>query len=193
MVYNALAAACVGRLMGLTGEEIVRGMGTVEPVDGRSHIMRLEDKVVIDDCYNANPVSTCAALDLLSMALTRKVAVLGDMFELGKEEKALHRKVGAYASIRETDVIICIGELSRNTYAGACAGYGMAGKSPHNQENDSGSFFQDEKSGRSVYYFPGKKEFLENWKKIIRKDDTVLVKASHGMAFEQIVKALAEA
>lgn len=193
MVYNALAAACVGRLMGLTGEEIARGLETVKPVDGRSHIMRLEDKVIIDDCYNANPVSMCAAVDLLSMALARKVAVLGDMFELGKEEKALHRKVGAYAAIRGIDVIICIGELSRSTYAGACEGYGLEGKNCLVPEKSRSTSFQDEKSGRSVYYFSGKEEFLKSWRKIIRKDDRVLVKASHGMAFEQIVKALAEA
>lgn len=171
MVYNALAAACVGNLMGLTEEEIARGIETVKPVDGRSHIIRTKDKVVIDDCYNANPVSMCAALDLLSTALTRKVAVLGDMFELGKEEKDLHRRVGVYAAIRGIDVIVCIGELSRNAYEGALAGYGMEGK--------------------SVYYFHRKEEFLERWRDIIEIDDTILIKASHGMAFDGIVKVLA--
>ena len=171
MVYNALAAACVGNLMGLTEEEIARGIEAVKPVDGRSHIIRTKDKVVIDDCYNANPVSMCAALDLLSTALTRKVAVLGDMFELGKEEKDLHRRVGAYAAIRGIDVIVCIGELSRNAYEGALAGYGMEGK--------------------SVYYFHRKEEFLERWRDIIEIDDTILIKASHGMAFDGIVKVLA--
>ena len=97
--------------------------------------------------------------------------VLGDMFELGKEEKDLHRRVGAYAAIRGIDVIVCIGELSRNAYEGALAGYGMEGK--------------------SVYYFHRKEEFLERWRDIIEIDDTILIKASHGMAFDGIVKVLA--
>ena len=72
MVYNALAAASVGSLMGLTEEEIAKGIRAVKPVGGRSNRMQLKDKIVIDDCYNANPVSMCAALDLLAQADTRK-------------------------------------------------------------------------------------------------------------------------
>lgn len=54
--------------------------------------------LIIDDCYNANPVSTKASIDVLSGAETRKVAILGDMFELGEDEKELHRQVGVHAS-----------------------------------------------------------------------------------------------
>lgn len=180
MVYNALAAACVGSLMELAGEEIVRGIGNVKSVGGRSNIIRLSDKVVIDDCYNANPVSMCAALDLLSAALTRKVAVLGDMFELGKEEKEMHRRVGAYAAEKGIDVIVCIGELARNMYLGAC---GM---------KEEPTVWKSGIAERNIYYFSEKEEFLEKWKDIISEGDTVLVKASHGMAFEKIIKALTE-
>lgn len=176
MIYNALAAVAAGSFMGLTEEEMARGIAAVKPVGGRSHIMCLKDKTVIDDCYNANPVSMCSALDLLSTALTRKVAVLGDMFELGEKEKEMHRKVGAYAAKLGIDVIICIGRLAGEMYDGACrmaeemanAGTGGAGK--------------------SICYFSGKDEFMEKWKDMIKEGDTVLVKASHGMAFEVIVK-----
>lgn len=88
MVYNALAATAVGRLLGLTPEEISKGIAAVEGVSGRSHIIELADKVVIDDCYNANPVSMKAAVDLLLQADGRTVAVLGDMFELGKRKRS---------------------------------------------------------------------------------------------------------
>lgn len=61
---------------------------------GRSHIVKLPDKVLIDDCYNANPVSMEAAIDLLLQADGRRVAVMGDMFELGEQEKEMHARVG---------------------------------------------------------------------------------------------------
>ena len=98
MVYNALAAACVASLMELKGEEILQGIMAVKPVDGRSNRIQAGDKTLIDDCYNANPVSMRAALDLLASAATRKVAVLGDMFELGEKEREMHRQTGAYAA-----------------------------------------------------------------------------------------------
>ncbi len=172
MVYNALAAALTGSLMKLTGEEIIEGIGAVKPVGGRSNIMRLEDKTVIDDCYNANPVSMCAALDLLSTAVTRKVAVLGDMFELGEEEKEMHDKVGAYAAGLGIDVIICIGKLAEHMYKGACRV--MDGKDPGEWK-------------RSVHYFPGKEGFMEKQEELIKEGDTILVKASHGMKFEKLI------
>ena len=75
--------------------------------------------LIIDDCYNANPVSTKASIDVLSGAETRKVAILGDMFELGEDEKELHRQVGVHASEKGIDLVICIGELSKATAAGA--------------------------------------------------------------------------
>lgn len=173
MVYNALAAACVGSLFALTGEEIAAGIGAVQAVGGRSHIIQKQDRVIIDDCYNANPVSMCAALDLLSTALTRKTAVMGDMFELGEKEKEMHGKVGAYAVQKKTDVIVCIGSLSEWMYKEAVLTAGQKGRTTEN-----------------IYYFPKKQDFLEKKETILRAGDTILVKASHGMAFEEIVKEL---
>lgn len=173
MVYNALAAACVGSLLGLTTEEIAQGVGEVQPVGGRSHIMRMEERVIIDDCYNANPVSMCAALDLLATALTRKVAVMGDMFELGEKENEMHARVGAYAVEKGIDVIVCIGGLSEHMYQAACQKAEESGQSKEN-----------------IYYFAQKKDFLEKYEELLKIGDTVLIKASHGMAFEEIVKEL---
>lgn len=172
MVYNALAAVCVGSLLGMTAEEMREGLANVEAVGGRSHIIRLADRVVIDDCYNANPVSVCAALDLLGTALTRKVAVLGDMFELGEKEREMHAKVGAYAAEKGVDVLVCIGTLSQDMFQEAQKAVSAAG------------------SRTQVYYFAGKEGFLEKWGDILQAGDTILVKASHGMAFEEIVRIL---
>ncbi|MBR3808663.1 MAG: UDP-N-acetylmuramoyl-tripeptide--D-alanyl-D-alanine ligase, partial [Lachnospiraceae bacterium] len=118
MVLNALAASAVANMLGLTSEEIKAGMKKVSAVSGRSNIMPLQDFVLIDDCYNANPVSMKAAIDLLQSANKRRVAVLGDMFELGEEEEKLHYEVGEYTG-GKVDLLICVGNLAKNIYEGA--------------------------------------------------------------------------
>lgn len=183
MVLNALAATAVGRILGLTNEEIARGMQTCESVSGRSHILRADSCTVIDDCYNANPVSMKAAIDLLSTATTRKVAILGDMFELGAKEKELHAEVGAYAALKKVDLIIAIGSLSENMFTAASEGKEV-------------TVLGDEmKTAEGVYWFANKAAFLsvvESDATMLRKDDTILVKASHGMEFPEIVKVLTD-
>lgn len=169
MVYNALAAAAVGEALGLTAAEIAAGIAAVQPTSGRSNLLRCGDKVILDDCYNANPVSMCAALDLLAQADTRKVAILGDMFELGEDAEKLHGDVGRYAAKRRIDVIICGGEISAE----------MA------QEAEAAN------SGESkVYYYPEKADLLRELPRLIKPGDTILVKASHGMGFTEVVENL---
>ncbi|MGN0376315.1 MAG: UDP-N-acetylmuramoyl-tripeptide--D-alanyl-D-alanine ligase [Suilimivivens sp.] len=169
MVNNALAAAAVGNCLGLTKEQIQAGISKVEAVGGRSHVMSLPSYTVIDDCYNANPVSMKAAIDLLTMALGRKVAILGDMFELGEREKELHAEVGAYAMEKEIDTMICVGELSEFMYKAACR---------VNKKSE-------------VHYFATREEMLASLKKILKPGDSILVKASHSMQFEKVVEFLA--
>lgn len=170
MVHNALAAAAVGNCLGLTNEQIQAGILKAEAVGGRSHVMVLPSFTLIDDCYNANPVSMKAAVDLLNMALGRKVAVLGDMFELGEKEKELHGEVGAYAVQREVDVLICVGRLSAYMKEEACHA---------NKKTE-------------IYYFETRDEMLGSIKEILKKGDNILVKASHGMQFDRVVKFLTE-
>lgn len=173
MVYNALAATAVGTLLGLDAEQIRQGISEVEPVGGRSHIIHGERFTVIDDCYNANPVSMKAALDLLTMSdlnvSPRRVAILGDMFELGKNEHELHAEVGRYARDKDIHVLICVGELSKSMYEAAVS-----------MEN----------IGQKVYYFVDKDSMICELEGILRDKDTVLVKASHGMHFEEVVACL---
>ena len=168
MVYNALAAAAVGLHLGLTAEEIAEGIARVEGVSGRSHIVKAGDKLLIDDCYNANPVSMEAAIDLLGQAEGRRVAVLGDMFELGKEERALHARVGRYATEHGVDCLICVGELSRSMYEEAQRAGGLGG----------------------LVYFPDRESLLQELESLLLPGDTVLIKASHGMGFERVVERL---
>ena len=161
MVFNALAGALVGRELGLTASEIKAGVEALVPVAGRNNLIETERFLIIDDCYNANPVSMKASLDVLATADTRKVAIMGDMFELGADEKKLHYEVGQYAAEKDIDLIICIGGLSEETAKGA-----------------------------KGIHFATKADFLAKADSLIQKGDTILVKASHGMEFPEVVEYL---
>ena len=174
MVYNALAAAVAGQLLGLTPEEIRDGIAAVESVSGRSHIVKLPDKVLIDDCYNANPVSMEAAIDLLLQADGRRVAVMGDMFELGEQEKEMHARVGKYAADKGVECIICAGKLARCIYEGARETAGERKDGP----------------AAEIFYFEDRESLLEGINQILKPGDTILIKASHGMGFEKVVEQL---
>lgn len=172
MAYNALAAALVGWLFGLDAQEIKKGIEAVSSLKGRSHIVTAGSRTIIDDCYNANPDSVRAALELLSLGTSRRVAVLGDMFELGGKEEQMHRSTGAWA-VGKADCLICIGKLSKFMYEGAI------------EANGDGSM--------EVRYFETKEAFFHEMEELFREDDTILIKASHGMAFEEITKRLRQA
>ena len=178
MVLNALAAAAVADALGLSAEEIRKGMRMVEAVAGRSHILPLKDYVLIDDCYNANPVSMKAALDLLQEAEGRRVAILGDMFELGEEEEKLHGEIGAYAADGKVDLLFCVGKLSRAMYQSA---FEFSAK----KEEKASDFVQER-----LQYTESKEELYPLLAQHLHPGDTILLKASHGMHFEEIVEWL---
>ncbi|MDD3172530.1 MAG: UDP-N-acetylmuramoyl-tripeptide--D-alanyl-D-alanine ligase [Herbinix sp.] len=182
MVLNALAATSVGLLLDMSCEEIVAGIATVQAVGGRSNIIRHDKWTIIDDCYNANPVSMKAAIDLLGMADTKKLAILGDMFELGNTEEALHNEVGKYAISGNVDLLICVGKLSLHMYKGATEILNV---------NTDGSLGQsDLNKKQELLYFETRNELITALPNIIKENDTILVKASHGMGFEEVVKTL---
>ncbi len=172
MVLNALAATAVGTLFDLSFAEITAGISSVKALGGRNNILQNKKYTIIDDCYNANPVSMKAAIDLLHMADTRKVAILGDMFELGNTEKELHRGIGIYAASGKVDVLLCVGALSLSMYEGA------------------GSVKQANPAAPQLKYFETREALIEALPEILKQDDTILVKASHGMGFEKVVQAL---
>lgn len=178
MVMNGAAAACVARLLGLNGEQIQAGLAKIQPVGGRNNLLRLDKYTVIDDCYNANPVSMEAALDLLAMADTYRIAVLGDMFELGENSDALHAGVGAYAVNSGADCIFCVGENSRHMYEAAV-----------NAAEDM-IVVSGEKKEQKIYYCADRDALLNmlaEQEELLPEGCTILVKASHGMHFEEVV------
>lgn len=170
MIYNSLAGACAGIALGLTLEEIRTGINTMKTISGRLNLIDTGSLLIIDDCYNANPVSMKGSLDVLATATGRTVAIMGDMFELGDNEKELHYNTGVYAAEKEIDIICCIGQLSKEAYQGAKA----AAKNS------------------VVFHFDTRDEFLDKISNVVKKGDTILVKASHGMEFPKIVDTLKE-
>lgn len=168
MVSNALAGAAVGYTLDLTPDEIKAGIEGLPSLPGRNNIIKTERLIILDDCYNANPVSMKASIDVLNMAIGRKVAVLGDMGELGEDAQELHLNVGEYAAQQGIDLICGIGPLSRHLVDGA-VGCG---------------------SSAEAVWFKTKAEFLDAAKDLIKEGDNVLVKASHSMQFPEIVDTL---
>lgn len=167
-VYNALAATAVGLALSLSTEEIARGIAAVQTIAGRSNRIETKGMTVIDDCYNANPMSMRASLEVLARAKGRRIAVLGDMGELGSGERMLHRGVGETAAEYGIDALFAAGELAKE-YAVAAA------------EGDC-----------DVHYYRTVQQMLPELLAYVREGDVILVKASHFMDFPQVVRALAE-
>ena len=164
-VLNALCARAVGKELGLSDEQIKRGIESFKNVGSRNNIIHTRGMTVIDDCYNANPTSTKAGLNTLSNFSGRTVALLGDMKELGRDELALHKEVGAYAKEKGIDLLIVVGELSKATAEGF---------------------------GKGAVHFDTVDGCIEKVKGLLKEGDAVLIKASHSMHFEKIVEAITE-
>lgn len=171
-VYNAMAAAAVGLTLGLTADQICAGIEAARTIDGRTNLIEANGYLVIDDCYNANPVSMKDALDILAEGEGRTIAVLGDMGELGTDEKQLHYEVGAYAAEKQVDWLFAAGDLARELVRGAC------------EYPDAGI--------RCEYFESDVEELRERVCAFVQAGDTILVKASHFMDYPKIVKALTE-
>ena len=176
MVDNALAATAVGLFYGLTTEEIRNGIETVQGVPGRLNPIRTENYLVVDDCYNANPKSMEAGLALLESTgkrwHLRTVAILGDMLELGEDTERMHARVGAYAARLELSVLLIVGKISWNMYE-EVRRLGDPGKP-------------------EIYYYETTDDLIKALRSepLVQKGDVILVKASHAMQFERVVKEL---
>lgn len=167
-VYNALAATAVGLELGLTLEEIQKGIAEAKTIAGRTNLIKANGYNVIDDCYNANPVSMEAAMDVLSHAKGRTIAVLGDMGELGEDEKALHYGVGKCVAEKKIHTLFCAGTLAAEYKAGV-----------ESVENEC-----------KVFHFENKDDMITELLSYVEKGDNILIKASHFMDFPKVVEAL---
>ena len=169
-VYNALAATAAGTLLGLSEQEILAGIEQVETIAGRNHFIEAHGMTVIDDCYNANPVSMRASLEVLGHAAGRKVAILGDMGELGENQEMLHYQVGQVVVENGIDLLLTAGKL-----AGQIVRY-----------------VQEHGDKTQAIAYADKEALLADLDQHIKKGDTILIKASHFMNFTEIVKVITE-
>ena len=168
MAYAASIAVAVGEALGLSKEEIIRGVAAYAPIGSRMHILRLSDgRVLLDDCYNANPQSVSAALEVLARTeCERRVAVLGDMGELGDLTEQAHFNAGALAAMLGIDFVVAIGSKAVKIADGAAMG------------------------GAEVLHFATREEAMPTLREQLQPHTTMLIKASHAMHFEEIVKEL---
>ena len=170
MIYPTLMAAAVAEALGMAPDEIVRGIGAFLPTKMRMNIVRCKgDIVILNDAYNANPQSMRAAAAVLGDAgqKRRKVAVVGDMKELGPGSEQFHWAVGGYFAQSGADRLIAVGDLARFMAEGA--------KSAGLEQSD---------------YFPTLDAAKNALTREVRPGATILVKASRSMAFEKVVDFL---
>ena len=115
-VNNALAGYAVGTLLGMTDDQIIKGLKSFVNVDKRQKIYDVGGITVIDDCYNASPESMRAAIDVLTSLASKKkaraAALLGDMLELGKDSRMMHDQIGQYAAQMQVQKLFCYGRTA---------------------------------------------------------------------------------
>ena len=172
MVMNALVAIAIAEHMGLSENEMIEGLMAYTPSKMRMNIVSHSNGITImDDTYNASPDSMRASLKVLSDYQTqgRRVAILGDMFEMGEYGPKLHEEVGTFILDTAIDTVYCVGELAKYIFKGIS---------------------QKEKVGLSVHHYQDKESFTKQLEHELKQGDTVLVKASRGMKFEEIVASI---
>ena len=167
-VYNALAATTVGLLLGVKPEQIQARFSSFHNTGMRQKIYVKNGVTIIEDCYNAGPESTEAALDVLAGIKTdgRRIAVLGDMLELGNRSAAEHYRIGRLA-VGKADLLLTYGEHSVRTLTGAITG----GMNPKNTD-----------------HFDTHEDMARMLKMRVSEGDVVLFKGSRGMRMEKVLQ-----
>ncbi|MBR3255002.1 MAG: UDP-N-acetylmuramoyl-tripeptide--D-alanyl-D-alanine ligase [Clostridia bacterium] len=170
-VLNAICACKVGELLAIPNEQIKQGIEGFELTNKRMDISKLSNGVtIINDSYNASYESMAASLKYLArLENPRKIAVLGDMFELGEYAIELHKKVGEEVAKNKIDLLICAGENAKYIYESAI-------KNGLTEEN--------------AYYLEDKEEIVKYLNLKMQKGDVILFKASNGMKFFNLVEEL---
>lgn len=168
-VSNGLCAISVARTFNISIENIIKGIENFELTKKRMEIKTSKNgATVINDCYNANYDSMKAALDYLGkLTDKRKIAVLGDMLELGEYSKKLHEDVGKVVALNNIDILICVGEEAKNIAKVA-----------------------EENGIKNIFKCNSNEEAIKILQETMQKEDAVLLKASNGLNFTQICEAI---
>lgn len=165
-VLNTMLAIEVAECLNVSFKQMVKGLGNLEATSMRLQVIKKEGLTIINDCYNASPDSMKSSLDVLSAYKNcRKIAILGDMYELGDESERAHFEVGKYAKDK-VDILIVIGRYIKN--------------------------FKDGFDNDNIIMYNTKEECIKELENIVKLDDVVLIKASRGVKLEDVVKNLEE-
>ena len=170
-VHNALSAIAVGHYFGLDNETIAKGLKELKLTNMRMELVKRTDGLTfINDAYNASPTSVKAAITLMHdlEGYKQKILVLGDMLELGDQEKEFHKEVGEFIQAKKIDYVLTYGPLSVEIEQGA-----------------KNNFAEDK-----VMHFEEKDELVKKLTAITTREDVVLVKASRGMKLEEVISKM---
>ncbi|MGD0033275.1 UDP-N-acetylmuramoyl-tripeptide--D-alanyl-D-alanine ligase [Paenibacillus illinoisensis] len=170
-VVNCLAALAVARHFGVTAEQIASGLSGLKLTGMRIEVIQgVSGLTMLNDAYNASPTSMKAAIDVLDglKGYRSRVAVLGDMLELGPQEQELHRGIGEYITPGKMDMVLTYGPLSVNIAEGA----------------------KLHMPAEAVHAFENKEEMTRYMLEKLHPRDVVLFKASRGMKLEDVVESL---
>ncbi|MCF0221107.1 MAG: UDP-N-acetylmuramoyl-tripeptide--D-alanyl-D-alanine ligase [Fibrobacter sp.] len=167
-VYNALAAIAVGEAYKISRSEIAKALAGFRSTNMRMELKKANGFQIVSDCYNANPSSTKMALQTIgNMKVSRRIAILGDMLELGKLTDELHVQMGEMVPEMNFDMLFTVGEKAKLYVKGAKA-----------------------KGMKRAYHFDSVQALIESLSEIVAEGDVLLVKGSRGMHMEQVVDAM---
>ncbi len=165
---NLASTLKVAEFFRISKDSVIEAISNFKPVSGRSEIVK-SDIVIINDSYNANPSSMKAALELIATAKGRKIAVLSDMLELGRDEIRFHEDLGNWINTYEPiNIIFACGVLCKHAIK------------------------KIKNASIKTFWFENKKDLIKELISFVKPSDTVLIKASHGMGLEEVFMALKE-
>ena len=165
-VLNTLLGIAVCRELNVSYEEMRNGLKNLEKTSMRLELIKTSTLTIVNDAYNASPDSMKAAIDYLSTLSGRKIAILGTMRELGEESYNSHKEIGKYAKEKNINTLLVTGDYKEG--------------------------YKDGFGEKDLILFDNKEELISSLKKYVASGDNILVKASRGMKFEEIVKFLKE-
>ena len=181
--YAAAAAAAVGAILGINLVDISEALSEYHGPKGRLKILKgIKNSTIIDDTYNASPLSTHLALETLrDLPATRKVAILGDMLELGKYSIQAHQEIGNMAG-SIVDLLICVGARAKFIADSATQGV--------NEWSSRRMTAFNQMSRENIYRLDTSDEAKLKVKELIKEGDLILVKGSQGMRMEKVVEEI---
>ncbi len=165
-LMNMAAAVSVANALELPTETIIKGMKTIDSIEGRLEVKITASNIkIIDDTYNSNPSSMMMAIDVLNQFKQKKILIVGDMAELGPLSKKYHTDIGHYILEKNIDLVMGIGNMTK---------------------------YLIDVLGTKGLWYPSKEDLLNETNKILKKDTVVLVKGSRFMRMEEIVDGINE-